>query len=333
MEPIQISLYIGISIVMLIFAFFLSVSEISFVSIPSQRVSHLLRLKAKNAEILEYFRDNYHKTLILVLSGQLISVIIATTLLTAIAKEFSGGGLGIAVIDIGMTIFALIFIQILPKKYGLENEKFALSFAPTLKKISKIMYLVILFFDKETTLFFKILNIKKEKEREIEEGELESMLKQSQMKLDILPEEKKMIERALAFNDVTVAEPMIPIVHAETLNINSDENKISEILANAKSDFIIIYDNSSITGILNVKEGLKCLIKSMDSPDSQKSLKASLKEILIAPYFVGKEKKVGSVFKEMKEKRLKFAMVIDENKKVKGIVKMEDMFEEIVGEV
>ncbi len=331
MEPIQISLYIGISIVMLIFAFFLSVSEISFVSIPSQRVSHLLRLKAKNAEILEYFRDNYHKTLTLVLSGQLISVIIATTLLTAIAKEF--GGVGIAAIDIGMTIFALLFIQIIPKKYGLENEKFALSFAPTLKKISKIMYLVILFFDKETTLFFKILNIKKEKERAIEEGELESMLKQSQMKLDILPEEKKMIERALAFNDVTVAEPMIPIVHAETLNINSDENKISEILANAKSDFIIIYDNSSITGILNVKEGLKCLIKSMDSPDSQKSLKASLKEILIAPYFVGKEKKVGSVFKEMKEKRLKFAMVIDENKRVKGVVKMEDMFEEIVGEV
>ncbi|CEG12219.1 membrane hypothetical protein [groundwater metagenome] len=333
METIQISLYIGISIVMLIFAFFLSASEISFVSIPSQRVSHLLRLKAKNAEILEYFRDNYHKTLILVLSGQLISVIIATTLLTAIAKEFGGGGLGIVAIDIGMTIFALIFIQILPKKYGLENEKFALSFAPSLKKISKIMYPVILFFDKETTLFFKILNIKKEKEKAIEEGELESMLKQSQMKLDILPEEKKMIERALAFNDVTVAEPMIPIVHAETLNINSDENKISEILANAKSDFIIVYDNSSITGILNVKEGLKCLIKIMDSPDSQKSLKASLKEILIAPYFVVKEKKVGAAFKEMKEKRLKFAMVIDENKKVKGIVKMEYMFEEIVGNV
>ncbi|MDI6730503.1 MAG: CNNM domain-containing protein [Candidatus Altarchaeum sp.] len=333
MEPIQISLYIGISIIMLIFAFFLSASEISFVSIPSQRVSHLLRLKVKNAEILEYFKNNYHKTLTLVLSGQLISVIIATTLLTAIAKEFSGGWLGIVAIDIGMTIFALIFVQILPKKYGLENEKFALSFAPTLKKISKIMYPVILFFDKETTLFFKILNIKKEKERAIVEGELESMLKQSQMKLDILPEEKKMIERALAFNDVSVVEPMIPIVHVETLNINSNENKIFEILTNAKSDFIVVYDNNNIAGILNVKEGLKCLIKTMDSPDSQKSLKVSLKEILIAQYFVAKEKKVGAAFKEMKEKRLKFAMVIDENKKVKGIVKMEDMFEEIVGDV
>ncbi|PKP58849.1 MAG: hypothetical protein CVT89_02180, partial [Candidatus Altiarchaeales archaeon HGW-Altiarchaeales-2] len=213
MEPVQIGLYVGISIVMLIFAFFLSASEISFISIPSQRLSHLLRMKAKNAEILEYFRDNYHKTLILVLSGQLISVITATTLLTAIAKE-TIGWMGLAVIDIGMTIFALIFVQIVPKKYGLENEKFALSFAPTLKKISKIMYPVIWFFDKETTLFFKILNIKREKERAIEEGELESMLKQSQMKLDILPEEKKMIERALAFNDVSVAEPMIPIVHA-----------------------------------------------------------------------------------------------------------------------
>ncbi len=332
MEPVQIGLYVGISIVMLIFAFFLSASEISFISIPSQRLSHLLRMKAKNAEILEYFRDNYHKTLILVLSGQLISVITATTLLTAIAKE-TIGWMGLAVIDIGMTIFALIFVQIVPKKYGLENEKFALSFAPTLKKISKIMYPVIWFFDKETTLFFKILNIKREKERAIEEGELESMLKQSQMKLDILPEEKKMIERALAFNDVSVAEPMIPIVHAETVNINSDENKISEILTNAKSDFIIVYENNNIAGILNVKEGLKNIVKIRDSPELQKSLKVSLKEILIVPYFVDKEKKVGAVFKEMKEKRLKLAMVIDENKKVKGIVKMEDMFEEIVGDV
>ncbi|NCT00373.1 MAG: hypothetical protein COV98_01765 [Candidatus Altarchaeum sp. CG12_big_fil_rev_8_21_14_0_65_33_22] len=332
MEPVQMAVYLGISIVMLIFAFFLSASEISFVSIPSQRVSHLLRLNLKNAEILEYFRDNYHRTLILVLSGQIISVIIATTLLTAIAEEIIGW-LGIVVIDIGMTIFALIFVQIVPKKYGLENEKFALSFSPTLKKISKIMYLVILFFDKETTLFFKILKIKKEKERAIEEGEMESMLKQSQMELDILPDEKKMIEKVLAFNDVTVAEPMIPIVNAETLNINSEENKISEILTNAKNDFIIVYENNNIPGILNVKEGLKNIVKIRDSPELQKSLKTSLKEILIAPYFVEKDKKVGAVFKEMKEKRLKLAVVIDENKKVKGIVKMENMFEEIVGGV
>ncbi|OQX22641.1 MAG: hypothetical protein BWK75_00220 [Candidatus Altiarchaeales archaeon A3] len=332
MELIQISLYIGISIVVMIFAFFLSASEISFVSIPSQRVSHLLRIKAKNSKLLEYFRDNYHKTLILILSGQLTCVIIATTLLTAIAKE-TIGWMGIAAIDIGMTIFALIFLQVVPKKYGLENEKFALYSAPTLKKISKIMYPIVWFFNKETVLFFKILNIKKEKERAIEEGELESMLKQSQMKLDILPEEKKMIEKVLAFNDVTVAEPMIPIMHAETLNINSEENKISEILTNAKSDFIIVYDNNNIAGILNVKEGLKCMIKIRDLPESQKLLKASLKEILIAPYFVVKEKKVGVAFKEMKEKRLKFAIVIDENKKVRGIVKMEDIFEEIVGDV
>jgi len=159
------------------------------------------------------------------------------------------------------------------------------------------------------------------------------MLKQSQMKLDILPEEKKMIERALAFNDVSVAEPMIPIVHAETVNINSDENKISEILTNAKSDFIVVYENNNFIGILNVKEGLKNIVKIRDSPELQKSLKVSLKEILIVPYFVDKEKKVGAAFKEMKEKRLKLAMVIDENKKVKGIVKMEDMFEEIVGDV
>jgi len=336
MEPIQIALYIGISIVMLIFAFFLSASEISFVSIPSQRVSHLLRIKAKNAEILEYFKDNYHRTLILVLSGQLISVITATTLLTAVAKE-TVGVLGITAIDIGMTISALIFVQIIPKKYGIENEKFALYYAPTLKKISKIMYPVIWFFDKETTLLFKILKIKKEKARTIEEGELESLLKQTQMNISIRPEEKKMIENALAFNDVTVAEPMIPIVHAESLNINSDENKISEILTNAKSGFIIVYDNNNIKGILNVKEGLKCMIKINELSESQKSinvsLKESLKEILIAPYFVGKDKKVGVVFKEMKEKRLKFAFVVNEDKKVKGIIKLEDMFEEIVGEV
>lgn len=329
MEAIQISSYIGISIVMLIFAFFLSAYEISFVSIPSLKIYHLMRLKAKNAELLEYFRNNYHRTIILLLSGQLISVITATTLLTAIAKDVIGW-MGIAGIDIIMTILSVIFVQIVPKKYGLENEKFALSFSPTLKKISKIMRPIIWFFDKETTLFFKILHIKKEKEKAIIEGELESMLKQSQMKLDILPEEKKMIERALTFNDVTVEKVMIPIMHADALNIN--ENKISEILANVKSDFVVVYDNSNIAGILNVKEGLKRLIKIRDSK-KQKPIKASLKEILIPPYFVEKDKKIGTAFKEMKEKRLKFAIVIDKNKKVKGILRMEDMFEEIVGEV
>jgi len=79
------------------------------------------------------------------------------------------------------------------------------------------------------------------------------------------------------------------------------------------------------------------MIKINELSESQKSinvsLKESLKEILIAPYFVGKDKKVGVVFKEMKEKRLKFAFVVNEDKKVKGIIKLEDMFEEIVGEV
>jgi len=209
-----------------------------------------------------------------------------------------------------------------------------LSVLEVVKKISKIMYPIILLFDKETSFFLKILKIKKEKEQAIKEGELESILKQSEMKVDILPREKKMIENVLLFNDIAVAEPMIPITHVEILNINSEENKISEILTNAKNDFIIVYDNCNIlAGILSVHEGLKCLIKIRNSSDSQKSLRTSLKEILIAPYFVEKDKKIWSVFKEMKVKRLKIAIVIDENKKIKGIIKMEDMFEEIVGDV
>jgi len=331
MDATQIFLYIIISAFMLIFAFLLSASEIAFVSIPMQRIYHFLRIRAKNAEILKDFRDNYHKTIILVLSGQLIAVIIATTLLTAIAKEMIGW-IGVAFIDLLMTIFALIFVQIVPKKYGLENEKFALSFAPTLKKISKIMYPVILFFDKETILFFKILKIKKEKEKEIETGELEILLKQSQMKLDILPEEKKMIEKVLAFNDVPVAQPMIPIIHCESINLNSDENKILEILTNAKDDFVVVHEDNNFIGFLNVNEGLKVVIEKYEK-ENEKSLKDALKEILIPPHFVEKERKISDVFKEMKNKRYKIAFVVDENKKVKGVVKMEDLFEEIVGEV
>jgi CBS domain containing-hemolysin-like protein len=250
----------------------------------------------------------------------------ASALATSLAiRLFGDDGLGIAVGV--MTFLILVFGEITPKTYCNANStKIALRYAPVLLTFSYVFYPVVKFFEIITRAVVKLTG-SSYTPPPITEEDIQGVIDQGLEEKAIEKEEMKLVKGALKFDDTVIRSVMTPRTKMFTLNskmllfealpqINQSGHSRIPIYGDTKDD---------IVGFIHARDILKELEKD--------NKMTSLEQIARKPVFASQEKMVSSLLKEMQGRRTHMAIVIDEHNGVEGLVTLEDLVEEIVGEI
>lgn len=331
-----------ISIFILINGFF-AASEIAVVTIRKTRVKQLVEEGKKNAEILDKLRESPDRFLATIqigvtLAGALASAIggaaavgvikpvLKTVPITFISASSEAIAIGIVVACI--TYFSLIFGELIPKSVALSNpEGVGLFTAPVINRISKLATIFVNILTSSTNILLKPFGKKAFTERGyITEEEVKMLIEEGGKRGVFEPEEKELIHSVFEFTDTFAKEVMRPVPQMVVIGINMPVDEVKSVIAKEKfSRYPVIgKDINDIRGILYAKDFYNILSKT-GSVDIHKIIKP--------PIFIPETMKISILLREMQKKRIHMAIVIDEYGAVSGLVTMEDLLEEIVGEI
>ena len=319
MELVILSVLIGLS-------GFFSGLEVALVGVRKSKVVQLLNEGKKGSKALHKLKTNPSWMMSSVNLGNNLVNVGASALATSVAiRLFGNDGLGIAVGV--MTFLILVFGEITPKTYCNANStKIALRYAPVLLAFSYVFYPIVKFFEVITKGVVKITG-SSYTPPPITEKDIMGVIDQGLEEKALEKEERELVHGALKFDDTVIRSVMTPRTKMFTLN---SKMLLSEALPQINQrghSRIPIFGNTQddIVGFIHVRDVLKELEKDNEA--------VSLEEIARKPVFASQEKMVSSLLKEMKGRKTHMAIVVDEHGGVEGLVTLEDLLEEIVGEI
>jgi len=313
-------------IVLIALSGFFSGLEVALVGTSRSKVRQMLNGKLPGATSLDKLKSNPSRMMASVNLGNNLVNVASTVLATDIAlKMFESAGLAIA---IGvMTFLILIFGEITPKTYCNANAaKIALRYSRVLLAFSYAFYPIVWMFEKITKGIINLTGSTEEPPRLTEE-EIKGVIEQGLQDKAIEKQESELVHGALNFDDIIIRSVMTPRTKMFTLNSKMLLFEALPMINKSGFSRIPIYgkNQDEIIGIVNVRDVLKCLEKE------EKMI--SLQQISRKPIFVSQEKKVNDLLKEMQGRKSHMAIVLDEFGGVEGCVTLEDLVEEIVGEI
>jgi len=313
-------------IVLIALSGFFSGLEVALVGIRRSKVRQMLNEKLPGATSLDKLKSNPSRMMASVNLGNNLVNVAATALATDIAlKTFESAGLAIA---IGvMTFLILIFGEITPKTYCNANAaKIALRYSRVLLAFSYAFYPIVWMFEKITKGIINLTGSTQEPPGLTEE-EIKGVIEQGLHDKAIEKQESELVHGALNFDDIIIRSVMTSRTKMFTLNSKMLLFEALPMINKSGFSRIPIYgkNQDEIIGIVNVRDVLKCLEKE------EKMI--SLQQISRKPIFVSQEKKVNDLLKEMQGRKSHMAIVLDEFGGVEGCVTLEDLVEEIVGEI
>ncbi len=317
-------LNIVVLIVLLLFSGFFSGAETACMAVSRIQAQAMAKQKKKGSETLLLLKERPRRLIITILIGNNIVNIGASALATVIATDIFGhAGTGIA---IGiMTFIILIFGEITPKSYAtVHSKKIALRVAPIIMWLSMILSPLVFLFEYATTRIIKLFGSTK-KPQLFSETELRTLVEVGVQEKALEKIEKDFIEGVLEFNDIVVKEVMTPKKRMFALEEGTSvENALKEIDKREHSR-VPIYrkTKNNIVGFLYMKDLLSFVTKK----------KRKIEDVMRKPLFVNENAIISNVFKFFKKKHIHIAIVVDNTLDVKGMVTLEDLLEEIVGEI
>ncbi len=317
---------IGVS---LITSAFFSSSETALTSLAPLKVAQIIQEDEKNAKYFSIWMNHPNKLLNTILIGNNVANIFASVLAGNIAMKLSGSS-QLALTTAIMTIFILFFGEITPKTFAKHNAE---SFSKFSIRILAFFYYLFYPFTYIMNVFVKGLiklaggSVDAEKPL-ITEEELEFMINVSKDEGILEDQTKEMMHNIIDFKEITVKEIMVPRTEMVCIEINKSVADLLDLIEEHEYSRIPAYSVrlDNIVGIIYIKD----LIKKL----KEKNIGyINLKEILKEAMFVPETKNIYHLFKEFQAKRVHVAIVIDEYGGVAGLVTMEDILEEIVGEI
>ena len=306
---------------------FFSGLEVALVGVRKSTVAQLLNKKRKGAAALHRLKTNPSWMMASVNLGNNLVNVGASALAASVSiRLFGEEGLGIA---IGvMTFLILIFGEITPKTYCNANAtKIALRYAPVLLAFSYVFYPVVKFFEVITRGVIRLIG-SSHTSLPITEDEIRGVIDQGLEENAIEKEERELVHGALKFDDTVVRSVMTPRTRMFTLHSKMLLFEALPQINHSGHSRIPIHGatRDDIVGFVHAKDILKELER-----DGRKMM--SLEQIARKPVFASQEKTVSSLLKEMQGRKTHMAMVLDEHGGVEGLVTLEDLLEEIVGEI
>ncbi len=314
-----------IIVLLLILSAFFSASESALLSISRFKVRYMVERKRIGSVYIKKLKDNPERLLSTILIGNNVVTIAASAMATSIAISLHENN-AVALSTGLMTLLILIFAEITPKSLATRNnEAFSLFSAPPIWFFSVAIYPVIKMLD----YFLKSVNkmVGTKKIPIITEEELKTIVKAGGEEGTIKEIEKKMIQRIFDFDNTTVSDIM---TSKKNMICVSADMKIKDVLhlptAKAYSRFPVYEKNKdSIVGILYLKDMLKFV--------KDGSLDVAAKQAMRKPFFVFANKKIDKMLHLFQDRKHHMAIVIDEKAQILGLVTIENILEEIVGEI
>jgi putative hemolysin len=321
---IENALEIFLFILCVLFSAFFSSSEVALISMTRAKVRTLDNENRVGSHALVALKESPEHLLTTILIGNTVVNIAAASLATAIAIQMFGDfGVGIATGFV--VIVLLVFGEIGPKIYASRaSDSFALAVAPVILFLSKLFTPVIWLVERVSP---KLGIGKDTAEPAVTEDEIKEWIDVGKEDGTIEQEEQDMLYSVLEFGDTTAREIMTPRVNVILMEDTVSFEDAIRIFNETGFSRIPVYHGQidNITGILNVKDVFSAMVsRRRDS---------TIREIMYDPMFVPETKKIDDLLKELRVHRVQLAIVIDEYSSFVGIVTVEDILEELVGDI
>lgn len=329
-----------LAVLILLNAFF-AAAEMAIVSVNKNRIKLFSQEGDKKAKLLLDLLEQPNRFLstiqvAITLAGFLASAAAATGLADDIGLFFTNYGIpygkqiGVVLVTLILSYITLVLGELYPKRMALQHSlKIALATVKIVVFLSKIMAPFVLFLSFSVTLLLKLTKQNTTvSEDEFSEDEVMSMVEVGQEAGFLKEEGAKMINSIFAFDDKVAYEVMTPRTDVFTIDIDDPQEEYLDELMELKYSRIPVYEDDldNIIGILNIKD---YLIHARANGFEN----VEVKSILRKPYFIPESKKIDDLFRELQTSKQHIAILIDEYGGFSGIVTMEDLIEEIMGEI
>ncbi len=322
---LNISVYLVIIVILIALSAFCSCIETAFSCANNIRLKKFADAGNKKAKVALYIINNYDKALTAILILNNIVNLGCSSLATVVCLELFGD-YGAAISTGATTLLVLTFGEVIPKCLGKEkSDSISMGVARILKVIMVVLTPFIFVFSKIKTLALKLFRIKQD-DTTVTEDELKIIVESIEEQGVLEEQESQMVRSALDFDEKTAEEILTPRVDVTAIDIDEDTNTITEIIRTQRYSRIPVYKGTvdNIVGILHSWDYMDEIIKG-STPD--------LKKLIIKPEFIFRTQKLSAILANFRKKKLHIAIVTDEYGGTLGILTMEDLLEEIVGEI
>lgn len=318
-------------VVILILSGFFSSSETSMMSLNRHRLNHLVRKGNKSAKLTSKLLAKTDKLLGSILFGNTLLNVAAATLTEVIVLRIFGRGNDTALVlgSLIITFIILVFSEILPKVIASSHpERIALSASFGLAFFIKLFYPVVFIATAIVRTALKVLHIKVQTDQSKQSVSLEEVRMMVLEAEQYLPHRhQKMLLNLVDLERIVVDDVMIPRNQIEALNINADYLELKQQLATCHHTLQPVYENKldNIIGILHVRKTLSLLQRDTFGADD-------LRELLLEPYFIPSDTTLLMQLQHFQERQLRLGLIVDEYGELLGLVTLENILEEIVGD-
>lgn len=309
-----------IIVILLALSAFFSASETAFSTVNKARLKNYAAKGDKRASKALKIANAFEKALTAILIGNNIVNILSTSISTVLFTRILGSG-GVGVATAVMTVMVLVFGEITPKSFAKSHaEQCALLFAGPISLIMLILRPVIWVFQ-----FLQNLFKPKEEQPSVTEDELKYIIDEIQEQGVLEQQESELVRSALEFDEITVDEILIPRVNVTAIERNTPFEEIKNIFLNEMYSRIPVYEKNidNIVGIITNKSFMRLMNEG----------KQDISEIIQDIIHISDLKLISEALKEMQKNKMHMAVVLDQYGGTKGIVTIEDIIEELVGEI
>ncbi|MFC1928819.1 CNNM domain-containing protein [Chloroflexota bacterium] len=313
---------------LLSFSAFFSGSETALMALSRLRLRIIAKSRPRRAKIVESILQKPEGLIGTILLGNNLVNVAMSAMATALAISFWGQK-GIAYVTGILTLAILIFAEITPKVYAkYHNERVSLVVAPVLKIIMVTFnpVVVVITFLANKLLLLGGVDVSKIKKPLLTEAEIKTYIQVASDDGAITSEEKKMLSRVFTLNDKTVEDIMVPKKRMTVLNADVAPKQIVRVVLNSGYSRLPVSKGKgmNIIGFVHAKDLLRLV-------NTKKPV--SLRNIMRPAYFIEHDRKIDAQLRSFKAKKLHQAVVLDKEDKVIGLITLEDILEELVGNI
>ena len=328
-------------ILILLNAYF-AATEIAFISLNDAKIEKQAKEGNKKAKQIQKMLKNPSKFLATIqigitLAGFLSSAFASDAFADKLAPMLNElmpffsitvwSNISIILITLILSFFTLVFGELVPKRLGMKYyEKISYATIPVIKAISVVTAPFVKLLTWSTNIVSKIFGVGEQEEEVVTEEEIKMMVDQGEEKGVIEENEKELINNVFALNDIVASEIMIHRTDMYAIEINENIYELLDEIDEYKYSRIPVYEETidDIKGILFLKDVLKLVSMKKE---------IAIKDILREAYFVPESKPIDEIFKELQNNKKQMAIVVDEYGGTAGLLTMEDILEELVGNI
>lgn len=313
-------------IILLVISAFCSATETAFSSCNRIRLRKLADDGSKSAKKALKVCNDFDKALTAILIGNNVVNIASSALATLFFTEkFGAGSVGVATLV--MTVLVLIFGEIIPKSLAKEHsESFASFMAAPLSVIMFLLTPLIIIFTGIKKLVSLLAGAKEEEEPSVTEEELKYIIDEIEDEGVLEEEESELVRSALDFDEITIGRILVPRVSVAAAEVGDDIEEIKELFLKSRYSRLPIYDKDidHIIGVIHQSDFFEMYI----SPGEK-----DIKGIITEPIYITENQRISEALSLMQKEKVHMAVVIDQYGGTAGICTLEDIIEELVGEI